>query len=55
MPKNSSRRPTPRFMSFGRFSKWRVFAVSHPDRGDVLRILDAFAVARNEKEIDEND
>jgi uncharacterized protein len=40
-----------RFMTFGLSSKGRVLAVSHTDRGGVVRIVSARAATRREKQI----
>ena len=40
-----------RFLTFGLSNKGRVLAVSHTDRGGVLRIISARAATRKEKQI----
>ena len=40
-----------RFLTFGLSSKGRVLAVSHTDRGGIVRIISARAATRKEKQI----
>ncbi len=42
-----------RFVTFGLSSQGRVLAVSHTDRGSVIRIISARPATRKEKRIDE--
>ena len=44
-----------RFLTFGLSSKGRLLAVSHTDRGGVVRIISARAATRKEKQIYEED